>query len=417
MLNMFLPLSVIVLAVSFILVAVRQIGNIKLQIWHVILGGAIVVLLTGQISIPAAISYINPTVIVFLIGIFILGEALTSSGYIQYLSYNIFKRFKSVDRLVLAVVFSMGVASMFMLNDTMAIIGTPVVMLFAKREKINPKLMLLSLAFAITIGSVASPIGNPQNLLVASSGIVKKPFIDFFSTLLIPTLLDLLAAYLILRLFFKKEFTKKPLIHELVKIKDPKLARLCKLSLALLGISISAYVVIEIFNISHGISFAYIAIIAALPILLFSNQRATIVKNIDWTTIIFFIALFVLVGSVWQSGFLQNVINSLHLDINSVPTVLIVNVVGSQFISNVPMVALYLKLLEYTHSTTAIAMALAAGSTIAGNLFILGAASNVIIVQMAEKRYKSSLSFLDFAKIGAVVTAVSIIIYWAFLTV
>ncbi len=412
-----LPLSVIVLAVSFILVAVRQIGSIKLQIWHVILGGAIVVLLTGQISIPAAISYIDPTVIIFLIGIFILGEALTSSGYIQYLSYNLFKRFKSVDRLVLAIVFSMGFASMFMLNDTMAIIGTPVVMLFAKREKINPKLMLLSLAFAITIGSVASPIGNPQNLLVASSGIVKKPFIDFFSNLLVPTLLDLFAAYLILRLFFKKEFTKKQLIHERVKIKDYKLARLCKLSLALLGISISAYVVIEIFNISHGISFAYIAIIAALPILLFSKQRYSIVKNIDWTTIIFFIALFILVGSVWQSGFLQNLINSLHLDINSIPTVLIVNVAGSQFISNVPMVVLYLKLLEYTHSTTAIAMALAAGSTIAGNLFILGAASNVIIVQMAEKRYKSSLSFLDFAKIGAVVTTFSIIIYWAFLTV
>ncbi|MCL5675327.1 MAG: SLC13 family permease [Candidatus Marsarchaeota archaeon] len=412
-----LPLSVIVLAVSFILVAVRQIGSIKLQIWHVILGGAIVVLLTGQISIPAAISYIDPTVIIFLIGIFILGEALTSSGYIQYLSYNLFKRFKSVDRLVLAIVFSMGFASMFMLNDTMAIIGTPVVMLFAKREKINPKLMLLSLAFAITIGSVASPIGNPQNLLVASSGIVKKPFIDFFSNLLVPTVLDLFAAYLILRLFFKKEFTKKQLIHERVKIKDYKLARLCKLSLALLGISISAYVVIEIFNISHGISFAYIAIIAALPILLFSKQRYSIVKNIDWTTIIFFIALFILVGSVWQSGFLQNLINSLHLDINSIPTVLIVNVAGSQFISNVPMVVLYLKLLEYTHSTTAIAMALAAGSTIAGNLFILGAASNVIIVQMAEKRYKSSLSFLDFAKIGAVVTTFSIIIYWAFLTV
>ena len=67
--------------------------------------------------------------------------------------------------------------------------------------------------------------------------------------------------------------------------------------------------------------------------------------------------------------------------------------------------------------TTAAAMALVAGSTIAGNLFILGAASNVIIIQMAEKKYKSSLSFLDFAKVGIVVTVLNAIVYWVFLTI
>ncbi|MCL4364852.1 MAG: SLC13 family permease [Candidatus Marsarchaeota archaeon] len=414
---MLLPLSVIVLAVSFVLIAVRRVGSVRLQIWQIVLGGAIAVLVTGQISVAAAISYIDPTIIVFLIGIFILGEALTSSGYIQYLAYRLFKRFRFVDHLVLAILFSMGFASMFMLNDTMAIIGTPVVMFFSAREGINQKLMLLSLAFAITIGSVASPIGNPQNLLVASSGLVKEPFIAFFSYLLIPTMVSLFVAYLALRLFFKGEFHNKPLMHDHIRIKDNELSRLCRLSMILLGISISVYVVIEVFNLAQGLSFAYIAVIAALPILLFSKRRVSIVKGVDWPTIVFFIALFVLVGSVWQSGFLQHIINSLHLDINYVPTVLIVNVVGSQFVSNVPMVMLYLKLLEYTHATAATAMALAAGSTIAGNLFILGAASNVIIVQMAEKRYRSSLSFFDFAKVGVVVTALSMVIYWAFLTV
>ncbi len=412
---MFLPLSVIVLAISFVLVAIRQIGSVRLQIWQIFLGGAIVVLLTGQISVPTAISYIDPTVIVFLIGIFILGEALTRSGYIQYIAYRVFRHFRSVDSLILAILFSMGIAAMFMLNDTMAIIGTPLVMLFAIREKINPKLMLLSLAFAVTIGSAASPIGNPQNILIASSGLVGKPFTTFFSSLLIPTLINLLLAYLILKLFFKKEFHNKQLIHDRVEIKDKGLARLCRYSLALLGISIISYIVIEGFGLAHGLSFAYIAIISALPILLFSKRRVSIVKHIDWPTIVFFIALFVLVGSVWQSGFFQHLTNSLHLNISDVPTVLIVNVMGSQLISNVPMVLLYLKLLAYKHITTAATMALAAGSTIAGNLFILGAASNVIIVQIAERRYRSSLSFSDFAKVGVVVTLLNILVYWVFL--
>ncbi len=414
---MLLPLSVIVLAVSFVLIAVRQVGRIRLQIWQIILGGAIVVLLTGQISVSAAASYIDPTVITFLIGIFILGEALVRSGYIQYLSHRLFKRFRSVDHLVLAIIFSMGFASMFMLNDTMAIIGTPIIMLFAIKEWINPKLMLLSLAFAITIGSVASPIGNPQNLLVASSGLVSEPFVTFFSNLLIPTVINLFIAYIVLRLFFREEFGNKSLVHTSISIKDKGLAKLCRISIILLGISILTYVILGFIGMSNGLSFAYIAIIAALPILLFSKERVQIVKSIDWSTIVFFIALFVLVGSVWQSGFFQNTISGLHLGINQVPTILIVNILGSQLISNVPMTLLYLKLLSYTHVTTPAAMALAAGSTIAGNLFILGAASNVIIIQMAERKYKSSLSFLDFAKVGIVVTILNALVYWIFLTI
>lgn len=414
---MLLPLSVIVLTISFMLVAVRQIGRIRLQIWQIILGGALIVILTGQISVTTAASYIDPTVIVFLIGIFILGEAMVMSGYIQYLAHRLFKHFGSVDYLVLAIIFSMGFASMFMLNDTMAIIGTPIIMLFAVKEGINPKLMLLSLAFAITIGSVASPIGNPQNLLVASSGLVSEPFITFFSNLLIPTVINLFIAYIVLRLFFREEFGSRSLAHTSISIKDKELAKLCKISIALLGISILTYTVLGTLGMSNGLSFAYIAIIAALPILLFSKERVQIIKGIDWSTIVFFIALFVLVGSVWQSGFFQNAINGLHLGINQVPTILIVNILGSQLISNVPMTLLYLKLLSYTHVTTAAAMALVAGSTIAGNLFILGAASNVIIIQMAEKKYKSSLSFLDFAKVGIVVTVLNAIVYWVFLTI
>jgi Na+/H+ antiporter NhaD/arsenite permease-like protein len=413
---MLLPFSVIVLTAVFVLVAVRRIGKVRLRIWQIVLAGAVIVLLTGQISMPAAASYVNLDVILFLIGIFILGEALIMSGYVQHISYGLFRNFRSVDGLVIGIIFLTGITSMFMLNDTIATIGTPIVMLFALKHKINPKLMLLSLAFAITIGSVASPIGNPQNLLIASSGLVSAPFTTFFSSLLIPTLINLFLAYLVLRILFKDEFRSKKIMHNKASLDDKELARLCKISITLLIASIMIYVLAEIIGVSSGLSFAYLGIIAALPIVIFSNKRIEIVKNIDWPTIIFFIALFVLVGSVYQSGFLQYVINTLHLNLASIPTIMLSNIIGSQFISNVPMVLLYLKLISYVKISSAGVMALAAGSTIAGNLFILGAASNVIIVQIAEKRYKETISFLDFAKAGAIITAINLIVYWAFLT-
>ncbi len=407
------PLSVWVLVAAFVLIAIRQIGRFRLQIWQIILVGAAIVILTGQISLPAALSYINLTVIVFLIGIFIVGEALTESGYIQHLSYKLLRRARSVDALVLLVLFSTGFASMLLLNDTLAVIGTPVVLLFAARERINPKLLLLSLAFGVTIGSVASPIGNPQNLLIASSGIISNPFPAFVSYLFVPTVINLFIAYLVLRLFYKKEFRPDRLIHASIGIRDRRLAQLCKVSLALLIISIIANVVIVSLNIGLDFNLAYIAILSALPIVLFSSKRREIVKNIDWSTIVLFIALFVLVGSVWQSGFLQEVISTLNLDVNSVPIVLISSVIGSQLISNVPMVLLYLKL--SSHLAVQAAIALAAGSTIAGNLFILGAASNVIIIQNAERRQHISISFMDFAKVGMILTALNIFVYWIFL--
>ena len=89
----------------------------------------------------------------------------------------------------------------------------------------------------------------------------------------------------------------------------------------------------------------------------------------------------------------------------------------SQFISNVPLVALYLPVLMHAGTTTAGLMALAAGSTIAGNLTILGAASNVIIIQSAEKKASETITFWEFLRVGVPLTAVNAAVYWAFFLV
>ncbi len=409
------PFPVIVLSAVFLLIAVRQTGMVKLRIWQIVVAGAAIVLVTGQISLQAAISYVDPTVIVFLLCIFIVGEALTESGYAQHLFYGVFKPARSVGALVLLILFSVGIASMFLLNDTLAVIGTPVVLLFAEKERINPKLMLLSLAFAVTIGSVASPIGNPQNLLIASSGDVSNPFVTFFSYLALPTMINLLLAYAVLRLFYKREFRAERPAYSRMRITDADLAGLCKVSLLIIGALVAFNIAAVSLGMGGGFSLAYIAVIASLPLLIFSKKRAALLMNIDWPTIAFFIALFVLVGSVWQSGFVQGWASGLGVDVGSVPVVLVASVLGSQLVSNVPMVLLYLKLLAYTHISAASAMALAAGSTIAGNMLVLGAASNVIIIQGAERRRSETLSFTDFARIGIILTALNVIVYWVFL--
>ncbi|HXZ30203.1 MAG TPA: SLC13 family permease, partial [Dehalococcoidia bacterium] len=218
--------SIIILLVVFVLIAVRQIGRFRLQIWQAMLLGALAVLLTRQISPAEALRAINLDVILFLFGMFVVGQALDESGYLSHLSSRLFRRAKTADSLLLLILFGAGLLSAFLMNDTLAIIGTPVVLQIARKTGIRPKLLLLALAFSVTIGSVMSPIGNPQNLLVAINGNVPSPFITFLRYLAVPTLVSLFLAYLILKFFYREHLKNESLRYSADPIADPKLARL-----------------------------------------------------------------------------------------------------------------------------------------------------------------------------------------------
>lgn len=410
-------IPIIVLLIVFGLIAVRQIGNIKLQIWQIMFFGAIAVLVTGQISPSNALMSINVDVILFLFGMFVVGEALVESGYLSHLSYRLFKRVKSPDQLLLAVLFGVGLTSAFLMNDTVAIIGVPVVLLLAKQCRLPPKLMLLTLAFSVTIGSVMSPIGNPQNVLVAINGNISNPFLTFFSSLMLPTLLNIFLAFLLLRFFYRKDLQACRIDFSEEPIKDYRLAFLSKVSLVLVGGLILAKMTIVLLNVQVDFRLTYIALVPAMFIVVLSRRRVDVIKRIDWRTLIFFVSMFILMESVWESGVFQSVMVGLNLDVTSIIAILLVSTLLSQLISNVPLVALYLPLLMSAGANTKELVALAAGSTVAGNLFILGAASNVIIIQNAENRFGETITFLEFAKIGVILTAINLFVYWFFLTI
>lgn len=172
--------SILILLLVFLLIAVRQVGRFRLQIWQIMGAGALAVLVTGQISPVQAINAVDTDVMLFLFGMFTVGTALEESGYLSHLSYQLFRRARTSEGLLLYILFGMGFLSAFLMNDTLAIIGTPVVLLLAKRHQIPAKAFLLALAFAVTTGSVMSPIGNPQNLLIALHSGMENPFILFY---------------------------------------------------------------------------------------------------------------------------------------------------------------------------------------------------------------------------------------------
>ncbi|MBI4283676.1 MAG: anion transporter [Chloroflexi bacterium] len=410
-------IPVIVLLVVFVLIAVRQVGNIKFQIWQIMLLGALGVLLSGQITPAKALQSINLDVMLFLLGIFIIGQALEDSGYLSHLSHRLFRRARSLSSLLLYILFGVSMLSALLMNDTLAIIATPEILALARKTNSQPRILLLALAFAITIGSVMSPIGNPQNLLIAIHGEVPNPFVTFLRYLLIPTLLNLFLAYWLLRLFYRKHFQALPFAHSEEPITDPKLAIVAKASLILLATLVLVKIAIVLAGLEIDFRLTYIALISALPVIVFLPKRPGILKRMDWHTLIFFASMFVLMQSVWDSGLFQSAISASNINLASAGVILAVSVLLSQLLSNVPLVALYLPVLIQMGASAKEMMLLAAGSTIAGNLTILGAASNVIIIHNAEKRSDVTINFWEFVRIGIPLTIVNALVYWLFLDV
>jgi Na+/H+ antiporter NhaD/arsenite permease-like protein len=159
----------------------------------------------------------------------------------------------------------------------------------------------------------------------------------------------------------------------------------------------------------------YIALAAAAPVLLLSRKRFGIVRRIDWATLVFFAAMFVLMAAVWQAAPVQDGLAAVQAHLGSNGAIMGVSVVLSQLISNVPLVALYLPVVAVPGGSTASLLALAAGSTIAGNLTIIGAASNVIIIQNAERHGEATLTFREFVRLGIPLTLINAGVYWLFL--
>ena len=406
------------LALVILLIVFKRVGRLQVPIWAAMCIGAALVLLFGSISPAAALGAIDFQLILFLFGTFAIARALEISGLLEDFTYKAFGRAENYDGLLLAIIFGAGLLSAVLMNDPFAVIGTPLVILMSRRMGMAPKPFLLALAFSITIGSVFTPIGNPQNLLIATKSGMASPFIVFAQYLLLPTLINLALAFFVLKLFYpgKAGDRKFPLGAGVSMVRDPDLAFAGKLSVALFSLLIIARVAAGIYGFESLIPLPAISLVGALPVLLLSKRRAEVVRTLDWETLVLFCAMFVLMQAVWNEGLFQSILSSLSLDVKNTGVILLVSAIASQFISNVPFAALYLPLLTAAGAGTKEFIALAAGSTLAGNLTPIGAASNLIILASAEKRGEG-ISFFEFLKIGAVMTALNLLVVYFFLAI
>jgi Na+/H+ antiporter NhaD/arsenite permease-like protein len=376
-------------------------------------GGAVISLLSGAIDPYSAAQAINAEVMLFLFAMFVIGQAAIQSGLLICVSHRFCTLAATADQRIGYIIIFAACSSAVFMNDTIAIIGTPLVLAIAERSGLSPKVALLALCFSITTGSVMSPIGNPQNFLIMVYSGMESPFTNFFCVLLIPTLISLLLIIPIIKLFSRFEDSGEYIPP--VKAPEKRDLPLCRITIFALLIFAGVLMfrtIGELFSVHFLAEIPLVAgpVLAALVILLFSSERTVVFRNIDWCTLLFFASMFVLMESVYMTGWFQQFIP----ETLSIPGVLAISIIISQFISNVPFVALFEPSIGMGMNSPLI-LSLAAGSTLAGNFSILGAASNVIVLEQAEIR-GVTISLREFCRIGVPLTIVQGIVYAFFLS-
>jgi len=394
-----------------------------LPVWSIMMGAMFLSLALGLVAVDDAVKYIDFDVVFFLIGMFALVGLAESSGFLDYLASLALSMFRNTWAMVVGSSLVFGLMAAFFVNDTVALIGPPIAVLAARSIGDRYEAMFLLLCYAITIGSVMTPLGNPQNMLIAVQSGMPAPFLSFLIHLAVPTIISLiLLGFYVIKVY---GIERKPVIALGIPAEAIKSRRDAYISVAGIGVTVASLLVND-FLAASGQPYisnrGLIPFIAAAAVWPFVSNPRDILGRVDFGTILFFISMFVTMQGIWSSGILQKILSLIPLGSftggNGILFTAITSLAFSQLISNVPFTKLfieYLKDIGVTGADEKIWLSLATYSTLAGNVTILGAASNVIVLEVLEKRYNRVISFWRFMKIGLPTAAITTLIYLPFL--
>jgi Na+/H+ antiporter NhaD/arsenite permease-like protein len=171
--------------------------------------------------------------------------------------------------------------------------------------------------------------------------------------------------------------------------------------------------VIILFFLSHllNLSIPLIALIGASLILLLGRIKPSkVIRQVDWVLLLFFASLFIVVHAVEKAGLMEHLLNHVKLTENGagLAGIHLVSLLLSQIVSNVPFTVVMLPMMKAANSDV-LWLALASASTLAGNATIIGAMANLIVIETAESK-GVKIKFIEFFRIGIVVTLISMIL-------
>ncbi|MEG4809205.1 anion transporter [Microcoleus sp. F8-D3] len=381
----------IVIGLTYIGLGLGYLPGLRMNRASIAIVGSSLLMALGVLDLKEAWSAIDYKTLIFLFSMMVISANLAGSGFFQLAIATVMRFTRSPFSLLIVLTFGSGILSAFFLNDTVALILTPLILGLTQALTLNPIPYLLALAGATNLGSVATLSGNPQNILIGSfSGI---SYLDFAKALTPIALVSLLIQIGLLWWLYPEVRSTKPCLIETplrYRVFQPLLTK----SLLITGGLLVAFLI--------GVPPSEATLVAAG--LLFVTRRVKpdrILNKIDWDLLVMFAGLFVVTQGVEKLGIL-----SLFTGLVGTPlSILGVTALLSNLVSNVPAVLLLQHLIP--HPDRKNWLLLASVSTLAGNLTLLGSVANLIVAEAVAK-LGYQLSFGEHLRFGLPLTVLTL---------
>lgn len=387
----------IIFAVSYFVFAAGHLPGTKVDRPSIAVIGAVMMVLFGIINPTQALNSVNFGTIVLLFSMMLIVAVLHLAGFFEWIIGLVIERL-SPEQLLPGVIFTGGILSAFLVNDVVCLVLTPMVLRICHRMNRAPLPFLLGLAMGSNIGSTATITGNPQNILIGS--VSQIGYMDFFKRLGPVAAFGLFIAWGVLYVAFRRD------LHTVIahRAQEPKHTTEPRAAYLWFPIVVTIAVLIAFLA---GLSPELVAATgAALVLLALRQSPRKVFAEVDWSLLVFFAGLFVIVGAAEQAGIAQHLLTAAER-LNLHDMVIFTGAVAilSNIVNNVPAVMLFKNLVpEFPNAHTAW-LILAMASTLAGNLTITGSIANIIVIEKARPVH---VSFLQYLRIGVPVTAATL---------
>jgi len=400
--------AVLVFALTYALISGRQMRILPLNRPAAVLLGTVLLVTLGVMTPEQAYRAVDYDTLVLLLGMMIIAAYLHLAGFFGWAADSILEHAATPQRLLFLLILTTALLSAVLVNDTVCLLLTPLVVAVIVRGRLPLLPYLMALATSANIGSVATLVGNPQNMIIGNMSHI--PFPRFSSSLLPAAAIGLAINYAVLRFAFRKTLADARIDRspgrEAVPALDRRLLAKTAAAVALVfaGFCAEPWTKLPLAWTALGG--------AALVMVLARRDTHEVLKLVDWHLLVFFAGLFVVVGGLNNTGLPDNLYERLRAAFGHSPAAQAWNlswfsVAGSNLFSNVPFVLVAGKWMGNFARPELMWKELALATTFAGNLTILGSVANIIVVESARGYIK--VGFWDYARYGVPITVLTTI--------
>ena len=412
-----------IIAIVIFLVTMAAIMTEKLHRTVAAVAGALLLILTGVLSVESGFSYVDLNTLGVLIGMMLFVAVVKNSGIFEYIAIKAAKIAKGRP-WPLMVLFALitAVLSAFLDNVTTVLLIGPMTVAITSMLRINPIPFFMTQIMASNIGGTATLIGDPPNIMIGSAAGLS--FTDFITNTGVAVLFVLAATIVCFYFIYGRKLHVEPeAMDSILQLDENKAIK--DRSLLIKSVVMILLVVFGfVFHSQLHLESCTIALTAAAVMLLIGRQDVEeIVAGVEWTTILFFTGLFIVVGGLQETGVIQILANGLmdltegHMTL-TILLILWVSAIVSSFLDNIPFVATLIPLILTMQSSgvdvTPLWWAVSLGACLGGNGTLIGASANVVLSGISN-RHGFPITFASYFKVGFPLMLVSVAISTVFL--